>query len=137
MMHARLAARSLAAMAAMAATMLAVPGAQAQGGGIQRTVVQRGDVSVPGREAVVATVEVAPGVLAGRHTHPGDEVSYVMEGEGELLIDGQPPRKLKPGDAFILPAGTIHDARNTGSVPMKLVGVFTVEKGKPLASPAK
>jgi len=137
MNRARLAGPLLAALALLGGGAQAQAPAQAPSSGIQRTVVQKGDVSVPGREAVVATVEVAPGVLAGRHTHPGDEVSYVMEGEGELLIDGQPPRKLKPGDAFILPAGTIHDARNTGSVPMKLVGVFMVEKGKPLASPAK
>lgn len=108
----------------------------AQSGGIKRTLVERADVSVPNREAFVARVEVAPGVVAGRHTHDGDEISYVLEGEGELLIDGAPPRKVKAGDAFVIPAGTIHDAKNTGSVPMKLVGVFVVEKGKPLATPA-
>lgn len=55
--------------------------ALAQGSGLTRTVVGRADVSVPGREAVVARVEVAPGTYAGRHTHPGDEISYVMDGE--------------------------------------------------------
>ena len=108
----------------------------AQSSGIQRTLVKRADVSVEGREAVVARVEIAPGILAGRHTHPGDEISYVLEGEGELLIDGQPPLKVKAGDAFIIPKGVIHDARNTGSQPMKLVGVYVVEKGQPLATPA-
>src|SRR5271157_1091221 len=66
-----------------------------QAPGIQRTVVKTQDVSVPGREAVVARVEIAPGASAGRHTHPGEEISYVMEGEGEILIDGQPPLKIK------------------------------------------
>jgi quercetin dioxygenase-like cupin family protein len=108
----------------------------AQASGLKRELVMKADVSVPNREAVVARVEVAPGILAGRHTHPGDEISYVLEGEGELLIDGEPPRKLKAGDAFVIPAGKIHDAKNTGSVPMKLVGTYVVEKGKPLASPA-
>ena len=105
--------------------------------GIKRTPVHRADVSVPNREAIVARVEVEPGVMAGRHTHDGDEISYVLEGEGELLIDGEPPRKLKAGDAFVIPAGKIHDAKNTGSGPFKLIGVFVVEKGKPLATPAK
>jgi quercetin dioxygenase-like cupin family protein len=108
----------------------------AQSSGIQRTIVTRGDVSVPAREAVVARVEIAPGILAGRHTHPGDEISYVLEGQGQLLIDGAPPRDIKAGDAFVIPAGTIHDARNTGTVPMKLLGVYVVDKGKPLATPA-
>src|SRR5882724_9534209 len=105
-----------------------------QNPGIQRTVVHKSDVSVPGREAVIARVEIAPGASAGRHTHPGDEISYVLEGEGEILIQGQPARKVKAGDGFVIPAGAIHDARNTGTVPVKLVGVYVVEKGKPLAT---
>jgi quercetin dioxygenase-like cupin family protein len=104
--------------------------------GLKRTVVERGDVSVPGREAVIVNVEIAPGGSAGRHTHPGEEISYVMEGEGELLVDGQPVRKLKAGDGFIVPAGAKHDARNTGTRPMKVAAVYLVEKGKPLATPA-
>ena len=92
---------------------------------------------MPNREAIVARVEVDPGVIAGRHTHAGDEISYVLEGEGELMLDGEPPRKIKAGDAFVVPAGKIHDAKNTGTVPLKLIGVFVVEKGKPLATPAQ
>ena len=107
-----------------------------QNPGIQRTVVHKADVSVPGREAVIARVEVAPGARAGRHTHPGDEISYVAEGEGEILIDGQSARKVKAGDGFVIPAGAKHDAHNTGSMPLKLVAVYVVEKGKPLATPA-
>lgn len=108
----------------------------AQASGLTRTLVGRADVSVPGREAVVARVEVAPGAKAGRHTHPGDEISYILEGETQLLIDGQPPRTVKAGESFVIPAGVVHDAHNTGNVPAKLVGVYVVEKGKPLASPA-
>jgi quercetin dioxygenase-like cupin family protein len=108
----------------------------AQASGLTRTLVTRGDVSVPGREAVVARVEVAPGAKAGRHTHPGDEISYVIEGTAQLLIDGQPPRTVKAGESFIIPAGVVHDAHNDSDAPIKLVGVYVVEKGKPLASPA-
>jgi len=107
-----------------------------QNPGLQRTVVHKADVSVPGREAVIARVELAPGVKAGRHTHPGDEISYVVEGEGEILIEGQPPRKIKAGDGFVIPGFAKHDAHNTGAGPLKLVGVYVVEKGKPLATPA-
>lgn len=108
----------------------------AQASGLTRTLVGRADVSIAGREAVVARVEVAPGAKAGRHTHPGDEISYVLEGEATLLVDGQPPRVVKAGESFVVPAGTVHDAQNEGSVPTRLVGVYVVEKGKPLASPA-
>jgi len=131
------------ALPAIAALLLAVNGgaaqaqAQTQASGIHRTVIKKADVSVPGREAVVARVEVDPGATAGRHSHPGDEISYVLEGEGELRIDGEDPRRVKAGEAFVIPAGTIHDAINVGTGPLKLVGVYVVEKGKPLATPAK
>jgi quercetin dioxygenase-like cupin family protein len=98
-----------------------------QAPGIQRTVVKTQDVSVPGREAVVARVEIAPGASAGRHTHPGEEITYIIEGEGELLIDGQAPVKFKTGDAFVVPNGAKHDARNTTQKPIKLAAVYLVE----------
>ena len=109
----------------------------AQASGLTRTLIGRADVSVPGREAVVARVEVAPGAKAGRHTHPGDEISYVMEGEATLLVDGQPPKLVKAGESFVVPAGVVHDAHNNGTTPTKLLGVYVVEKGKPLASPVQ
>ena len=107
-----------------------------QTSGLSRTLVGKADVSVPGREAVVAKVEVAPGSRAGRHTHPGDEISYVSEGQVDLLVDGQPPRTLKAGESFVVPAGVVHDAHNAGSSSAKLIGVYVVEKGQPLATPA-
>ena len=117
--------------------LLAAAGAlMAQASGLTRTLVGRADVSVPGREAVVARVDVAPGGKAGRHTHPGDEISYVLEGEATLLIDGQPPRVVKAGESFVVPAGTVHDAHNTTTSTVKLVGVYVIEKGQPLATPA-
>jgi quercetin dioxygenase-like cupin family protein len=121
---------------AAALLALAANTAFAQASGLTRTMVGKADVSVPGREAVVARVEVAPGAKAGRHTHPGDEISYVTDGEVMLLVDGQEPRKVKAGESFVVPAGVVHDAHNDSAAPVKLVGVYVVEKGKPLASPA-
>lgn len=127
----------IAVCSALTVAALGAAGAlMAQASGLTRTLVGRADVSVPGREAVIARVEVAPGAKAGRHTHPGDEISYVLEGEATLLVDGQAPRIVKAGESFVIPSGVVHDAHNDGSVPIKLVGVYVVEKGKPLASPA-
>lgn len=108
----------------------------AQAPALSRTLVMKADVSVPGREAVIAKVEVAPGGVAGWHTHPGDEISYVAEGEATLMIAGQAPRKVSAGEGFVIPAGVVHNAKNDGASPTRLVGVYVVEKGKPLASPA-
>ena len=52
------------------------------------------------------------------------------------MIDGQPPRQVKAGESFVIQAGVVHDAHNNGTSPIKLVGVYVVEKGKPLATPA-
>lgn len=109
----------------------------AQNSGLTRTLLTKADSSVAGREAVVARVEVAPGARAGRHTHPGDEISYVLEGQVELLIDGQPPRVVKAGEALVIPAGVVHDAHNAGDATVRLLAVYVVEKGKPLATPVK
>jgi quercetin dioxygenase-like cupin family protein len=116
--------------------IVAVGAIFAQNAGIKRTVVKTQDVS-GGHQAIIASVTIAPGVSAGRHTHPGEEISYVIEGEGEILIDGQPSLQIKAGDGFVVPAGAIHDAHNTGTVPIKLAAVYYIEKGKPLATPAK
>ena len=128
-------AKTLAAVGGVA--LLAFAGViVAQSPALTRTIVTKADVSVPAREAVVARVEVAPGGVAGWHTHPGDEISYVTEGEATLMVAGQPPRKVAAGDAFVIPAGVVHNAKNDGATAIKLVGVYVVEKGKPLASPA-
>ncbi len=108
-----------------------------QNPGIQRTVLEKKDISVPGREAIVAHVEITPGSFAGKHTHAGEEISYILEGELELLVDGQPPRNIKKGESFVIPAGAKHNGHNKGTVPVKFVGVYVVEKGNPLASPAQ
>jgi len=117
--------------------ILAMPASAvfSQNTGVQRVIVNRADVSVPGREAVIARAEIAPGKSSGRHTHPGEEISYVMEGEGEILVEGRAPLKVKAGDGFVIPNGAPHDARNTGTVPLKLAVIYLVEKGKPLATP--
>src|SRR4051812_40512685 len=103
----------------------------AQSSSIQRTVIQRNDTSVAGREAVVARVEIVPGGFAGKHTHPGEEIGYVVEGELELTIDGQPPRDIKAGESFMVPAGVKHNGHNKGQSPLKFVSVYLVDKGSP------
>ena len=121
----------------LAAGLLVIAaGLLSQNPAIQRTIVQRADVSVPGREAVITRVEIAPEGRAGRHTHPGEEITYVLEGEGEILIEGKPPLPVKSGSGFVVPAGAKHDAHNLGKTPMKLIAIYYVEKGKPLATPA-
>jgi len=109
----------------------------AQQPGFTRKMLQDHDVSAPDRHVVQALAEFIPGGAAGRHTHPGEEFGYIVEGTLELQIEGQPARTLKAGEAFFVPAGVVHDGKNVGSGPAKVLATYVVEKGKPVASPAK
>jgi quercetin dioxygenase-like cupin family protein len=111
--------------------------ASASASAIKRTEIYKGPVAAADHEAVLMKVELAPGGHAPRHTHPGDEVSYVTDGDIEITLEGQAPVRLKAGQGFSVPAGKIHEARNVGKAPVHLIGVYIVEKGKPLATPVK
>ena len=106
----------------------------AQQTGIKRTLLQKLDFPA-GYNTVTAIAEVPAGGAAGRHTHPGAETGYVLEGELELVIDGQPPMKIKAGESYQIPEGAIHDAK-AGDKPFKVLGVYVVKAGEPLAKPA-
>jgi quercetin dioxygenase-like cupin family protein len=127
----------MALAALIAGTVLAPRGVSAQQPGVQRTDLQRHDLSVPGREAVQVRVDLAPGVAFGKHTHPGEEIIYVLEGSLEYQIEGKPPVTLKAGDVLFIPAGTVHSARNVGSVTGSELATYIVEKGKPLLTLVK
>jgi quercetin dioxygenase-like cupin family protein len=110
---------------------------QAQQPGITRTNLQRHDLSVPGREVVQVRVDFAPGVVFPRHSHPGEEIVYAIEGVMEYQLDGQPPATLKAGEVLFIPAGAIHAVKNTGKGNAAELATYIVEKGKPLVVPAK
>lgn len=103
----------------------------------KRTELARHDLAVPEREAVVAKGEFPPGQGPPRHTHPGDEIGFVAEGELTIEIDGKPAQKIKAGETFFIPAGAVHTAHNTGKVTTVAISTYVVEKGKPLATPVK
>ncbi len=113
------------AAALIAGTTLAAHVALAQPG-VTRTDLQRHDLSVPGREVVQVRVELAPGAAFPRHRHPGEEIIYVLEGTIEYDVEGKPPTTLKAGDVFFVPFGTIHAAKNTGSVPAVELATYVV-----------
>src|SRR3954466_9649167 len=104
---------STAVISAAFAVSLAIAAiSYAQQPGFTRKMLQDQEMSVSDRHAVQVLAEFVPGGAAGRHTHPGEELGYVMEGTLQLEVEGQPPRTLKAGDTFFIPANTVHDGRN-------------------------
>jgi quercetin dioxygenase-like cupin family protein len=124
--------QSIAAAAVIRGTSLAVHVARAQQSGITRTDLQQHDLSIPGREVVQVRVDFSPGVAFGRHTHPSEEIFYVLEGSLEYVVDGKPPVTLKAGDVLFVPANTTHSAKNVGSGNGAELATYLVEKRKPL-----
>ena len=105
--------------------------------GIKRTDVQRHDLDVAGREVIQVRVDFAQAAAFGRHSHPGAEIAYVLEGTLEYLLEGKPPVTLKAGEALFIPPGTIHAAKNVGTGNAAELATYVVEKGKPLVVLAK
>ncbi len=115
----------------------AIYGARAQMPGVTRIDLQRHNLAIPGREVIQAVVEIDPGVTAPGHTHPGDEIIYVLEGTLVYDIEGQGSKTVKAGDVLFVPAGVVHSAKNIGSVKGAELATYVVEIGKPLLVPAQ
>ena len=130
-------AAQMVAVVVLAASGMVMQMVQAQQPGTKRTDLQRHDLSIPGREAIQVRVDIGPGEVAPRHKHPGEEIIYVLEGTLEYEVDGKPPVTLKAGDVLFIPYGTVHSARNPGSVNAAELATYIVEKGKPLLELAK
>ena len=128
---------ALAAAVLFVGNGLAPSMAQAQLPEVKRTDLLRHDLGVPGREVVQVRVDIAPGVLAPDHSHPGEEIVYVIEGLLEYQLEGKPPVTLKAGEVLFIPAGTIHSAKNVGSGNAAELATYIVEKGKPLVALVK
>jgi len=104
--------------------------------GVTRKILSQTDGPVPGYVTINVEAEIEAGVTVARHTHPGIESAYILEGGLELPIEGQPTRMMKPGDGFVIPAGIPHAGGKNGDKKTRIASTYVVEKGKPLASPA-
>lgn len=124
----------LALMAAVLSN--ATPARAQQPSPITRVDLQRRDLSIPGREVVQVRVDIAPGGTAQRHSHPGEEIVYVLSGTLEYEIDGEARVTLNAGGVLFIPYGAIHSARNVGVGTASELATYIVEKGRPLVTPA-
>jgi len=104
--------------------------------GVTRKVLSQMEGPTPGYVTILAEATIEPGIVVGRHTHPGIETSYVLEGSIELPIQGQETRSYKAGDTYQIAAGTPHAGGKASDKSVKIASTYVVEKGKPLASPA-
>jgi quercetin dioxygenase-like cupin family protein len=124
--------RLIAMTALILGSIFALRLAESQQPGIKRTNLQQHDLSFPGREVVQVRVDIAPGEAFPRHSHPGEEIVYVIEGTFEYRVEGKPPITLETGDVLFIPPRTIHAVKNTGRSNAAELATYIVEKGQPL-----
>jgi quercetin dioxygenase-like cupin family protein len=103
-------------------------------GRLKRTELQHEPSSIPGREIVQVLTEIPAGVESGWHTHPGEEVGYIVAGTVRMMIQGQPTLTLHAGDAFLIPPRTPHNAFDVGPETGQMLSTYIVEVGQPLAT---
>lgn len=109
-----------------------IPNQLAAQTGIKRTDLQKHDLSIPGRETVQAKIDFEPHTAFGKHSHPGEEVIYVLEGSLEYQINEEQPITLKAGEVLFIPAGVLHSAKNSSNAKASELATYIVEKGKPI-----
>jgi quercetin dioxygenase-like cupin family protein len=128
--------RPAIALAALAASLLLALAASAQPTGIAIQPLLKAPVSdVAGKQTTIALATFAPGATTGRHLHEGDEYATVLEGELELNVEGQAPRRLSAGMAYHNPKGVVHETRNTSGAAARISTVLVIDLGRPLTTP--
>lgn len=123
--------------AAFATIMASVQSDAAPAPNVQRRVLLTQDLAIPNYQTVFVEVTIPPGGREGRHTHPGSVVVHVQEGQLTLDHEGTPSKTYMPGETFYIEGGKVHEGINNGTMRMRALASFVVEKGKPLASPVQ
>ncbi len=101
---------------------------------ITRKNLERFDVPDSRYEMVMMHFEIAAGINTGLHTHPGFDSAYLLEGDLTVLERGQPDKLIRVGESWQVLPGVVHEVK-AGNKPVKVLAVYVVEKGKPLATP--
>jgi quercetin dioxygenase-like cupin family protein len=129
--------KGAAVIAALAISMIAAAPSQSAEPDVQRKVLLRQDMSIPGQELLMVEVTIPVGGREGRHTHAGDLIAYVQDGTLTLDYEGKPETTYKAGDTFYVEAGKIHEGINKSNAPIHVLAAFVSPKGKPLTTQVK
>ncbi len=128
------------ALAAIAAFIIVAPWAprsaraQQQPQGVERKILMRQDLSMPGWEAVMIQTTMQPGGHEGWHTHPGTLVEYVLQGPWTMESRGKPTGTYQTGQTFSIVEGEVHQAINPGKTAVRGLAILIVDKSKPMTT---
>jgi quercetin dioxygenase-like cupin family protein len=119
-----------------AATLAIVAVCAAQPSAAKFVELQRHGIPGTDREGVTTVAEIPPGAWSAKHSHPGEDFGYLIEGTIVLYVEGKPPLTVKAGETFFTERGHVHNAHNIGTTTAKAVDTYVIDKGKPGITPA-
>ena len=127
---------ALCGIGEFAATAASAQGTPPPTTGVSRKILSQSDGPMPGYTTILVDATIEQGATVARHTHPGVESAYVLEGGFELPIQGKETRMIKVGDGFQIPPDTPHAGGKPAPAKTRILITYVVQKDKPLASPA-
>jgi len=103
------------------------------------TLVQTELEGVPGKVAEVFLIDFAPEAATGKHSHPGNEIAYILEGTAAVLAGGNvTPITQRRGSVIHIEPNMVHDVKNPSKTePLKAIVFALYDKGKTTIVPAK
>jgi len=108
--------------------------AQQQPQSVERKILMRQDLSMPGWESVMLQTTMKPGGNEGWHTHPGTLVEYVLQGPWTMQRRGKPTTTYQTGETFSIVEGEVHQAINPGKTVVQGLAILIVDKSKPMTT---
>jgi len=125
----------------IAAALVVIAGgfqlAQADDQPVRRTDLVQSKLDVQGQEAIQVRVDFAPGAIAARHSHPGEEIAHVLKGTLEYQLGDAKPVTLQAGQSLFIPTGVVHSAKNVGKGQASELATYIVREGETLVVPEK
>ena len=109
------------------------PGAQPSPG-VKRTELQRAHSEVTGRLIVQTLFQIPVGEQSGRHSHPGEEVGYLVQGDVVIDFDDRASLTVHAGEPFLIPPRTVHNARNVGVLETRMLSTYFIDETQPLVT---
>lgn len=77
-----------------------------------------------GSEASVQSFRIRPGATVPEHSHPHEQVGYLIRGTLTFLVDGE-EMTVEAGDSYVIPGGEPHAAENRSDEEVFGLDIFS------------
>ena len=67
------------------------------------------------------------------HSHAPQEIYFVLQEQGLLLLKSEETRPIEQNNAIYIPENALHSLQNTGDVDLKLLWVFPTTRWNDVA----